>query len=150
MLTRATLIAAIVMVPLLSACSSDSSAGGGDGPPVAGVVAVNSGMGYPNATTPDGGLMSGHAKAAECVGAGQAGDAQPGALVTIYGASNDIVGTAKLAVGHMVTQGASEFCVMPFSSTLNKSSDAYQVEFGNYGKKTVDSTGLGDVSITIP
>ncbi len=134
MYLRAACIA--VLLASLSAC------GGDGGPAVSGVVGVNSGSNYANVHTPDGGYLGDHAPSAACIGAGQNGDAQPGALVTFFGADNNIVGTAKLEVGHMQTVGNAEFCVMPFESKLNKKSDAYQAQFGQAAKATVDPGNL--------
>lgn len=47
------------------------------------------------------------------------------------------------AVPH--SAGGAEFCVMPFKGKLNKESDAYQAQFGNGPKATVDSAALQEV-----
>lgn len=137
----AALLAVVVLIVALLA------RGGGDGPLVKGVVGVSAGSGYPNVGAPDGNPFPGgsHDSAAECIGRRQGGDAQPGALVTFFGADNSIVGTAKLAIGHMQTVGSGEFCVMPFQGKLNKKSDAYQAQFANGPRVTVNPADLGNV-----
>lgn len=93
--------------------------------------------------------MNDHAVGAACVGGGNYAGARPDALLTIYGAGGDIVGTAHLTKGRMVTQGGAEFCVMPFEANLDKDSDAYQAEFGNSGRVTVDRAGLENIILNM-
>jgi hypothetical protein len=107
-------------------------------------------MNYPNVHTPDGRGMLNHAPGAACVGAGAYADARPGGgVVTIYGANGDIVGTGHLVIGKMVTQGSAEYCVMPFQAALNSESDAYQAEYGDSGRITVEPSGLGEIVLNV-
>ena len=140
------MVAAVVAGIVLLGGGGGAGAGG-EGPAVSGLIGVNSGSGYPHVGSPDGNPFPGgsHDPGEDCIGRGQYGDVRPGALVTFFGADNAIVGTAELNVGQMQTAGGTEFCVMPFEGKLNKGSDAYQAQFGNGPKVTVDPAALQDV-----